>query len=152
MRYCSAAKTCNNMVESQKHFLNERSQTPEYTLSDLFMSYSRTDKTMVCEQKNTSWGQRLTAEWQEGVFWSDGNVLYVTVVVDMQLYTFFKRNQILQLNKSYSSIKLIFKAQVRGTWVTQSVKHLTVGFSPGCDIRIVRSCPLWDSALSMESV
>lgn len=92
MRYCSAAKTCNNMVESQKHFLNERSQTPEYTLSDLFMSHSRIDKTMVCEQKNTSWGQRLTAEWQEGVFWGDGNVLYVTVVVDMQLYIFQKKS------------------------------------------------------------
>ena len=38
-----------------------------------------------------------------------------------------------------------------GIWVTQLVKHLTLDFSVGHDLRVVRSSPVSGSALSKES-
>ena len=39
----------------------------------------------------------------------------------------------------------------KGVWVVQSVKHLTLGFSSGRDLRVVRSSPESGSVLSAES-
>ena len=39
----------------------------------------------------------------------------------------------------------------RGTWVAQSVKHLTLGFGSGCNLRVKRWSPVSGSRLSMES-
>ena len=38
-----------------------------------------------------------------------------------------------------------------GTWVAQSVEHLTLGFSSGCDLQVVGSSPKLGSALNVES-
>ena len=38
-----------------------------------------------------------------------------------------------------------------GTWVVQSVKHLTLGFSSGDELRVMRSSPASGSTLSAES-
>ena len=39
----------------------------------------------------------------------------------------------------------------RGTWVVQSVKHPTLGFSSDHDLRVVRSSPTSVSGLGRES-
>ena len=54
------------------------------------------------------------------------------------------------LNKvgSYLNIR---KAIYGGTWVPQSVKHLTPGFSSGHDLRVIRLSPMLGSVLSEES-
>ena len=39
---------------------------------------------------------------------------------------------------------------LRGTWVTQLVKHPAFDFCSGCDLTIVRSSPTLGSALGME--
>ena len=39
----------------------------------------------------------------------------------------------------------------RSTWVAQSVKCPTLGFRSGHDVRVMRSSPTLDSALSVES-
>ena len=36
------------------------------------------------------------------------------------------------------------------TWVAQLVKHLTLDFSPGHDLMVVRSSPVLGSMLSVE--
>lgn len=46
--------------------------------------------------------------------------------------------------------KNIKRLRVRGTWVAQSVKHLTLGFSSGHDLRVVRLNLESGSALDME--
>lgn len=46
----------------------------------------------------------------------------------------------------------IVKDQSWGAWVAQSVKHLTLNFSSGHDLRIVQLSPKSDSMLGMESV
>lgn len=48
-------------------------------------------------------------------------------------------------------IKVIQKYQLRGTWVAQFVKHLTLNFGSGHDLRVVRSSPASGSMLSEES-
>ena len=45
---------------------------------------------------------------------------------------------------------LYLKEGWRGTWVAQSVKHLTLDFSSGHDLRVVRPSPALDSVLGME--
>lgn len=42
------------------------------------------------------------------------------------------------------------KNEVEGAWVSQSVKHPTLDFSSGHDLRIVRSSPVWHSVLDIE--
>ena len=39
----------------------------------------------------------------------------------------------------------------KGTWVAQSAKRPTLGFSSGCDLRVMRSSPELGSTLSWES-
>jgi len=41
-------------------------------------------------------------------------------------------------------------SKLRGTWVAQWVKHLTLDFISGHDLRAVRSIPKSVSALGME--
>ena len=43
------------------------------------------------------------------------------------------------------------KKNMGGTWVAQSVKHVTLGFSSGHNLRVVRSSPQLGSMLSAES-
>ena len=38
-----------------------------------------------------------------------------------------------------------------GAWVAQLVKHLTLGFSSGCDLKVMRLGPMSGSTLSVES-
>ena len=38
-----------------------------------------------------------------------------------------------------------------GVQMAQSVKQPTLGFGPGCDLRVMRSSPMLGSVLSMES-
>ena len=40
---------------------------------------------------------------------------------------------------------------VRGTWVAQLVKHLTLDFGSSHDLRVLRSSSMWGLPLSMES-
>jgi len=40
--------------------------------------------------------------------------------------------------------------EFRGAWVVQLVKHPTLGFSSGDDLRVMRSSPASGSTLSME--
>ena len=39
---------------------------------------------------------------------------------------------------------------IRGTWVAQSVKILTLDFSSGPDFKVLGSSPVWGSSLSRE--
>ena len=45
-------------------------------------------------------------------------------------------------------LKLYF---IQGTWEAQLVEYQTLGFSSGCDLRVVGSSPQLGSALSGES-
>jgi len=40
---------------------------------------------------------------------------------------------------------------MRGAWVAQSVRHLTLDFGSGHDLRVMRSSPASGSAQAMES-
>lgn len=42
------------------------------------------------------------------------------------------------------------KTEIRGAWVSQSVEHLTPNFSSGHYLRVERSSPIMDSALSIS--
>lgn len=45
-----------------------------------------------------------------------------------------------------------FKAVLNlGAWAALSVKHLTLGFSSYCDLRVMRLNPGWGSVLSVDS-
>ena len=44
-----------------------------------------------------------------------------------------------------------FKGEMRGTWVVQLAKHLTLDFGSGHDLRVMRSSPKSGSTFSMES-
>lgn len=43
------------------------------------------------------------------------------------------------------------KGTVRGAWVIQLVKLLSLGFSSDCDLRVMRLSPALSSVLGMES-
>lgn len=59
----------------------------------LFMSHSRKDKTMVVnEQNNAQWEQGLTAKWQEGIFWGDGDILSVDCGEYAVVYVFQQKS------------------------------------------------------------
>ena len=47
-------------------------------------------------------------------------------------------------------IKIAIKTHKRGTWVAQSVEHLTLDFSSGHDPRVVRLSPTLALALSVD--
>ena len=47
-------------------------------------------------------------------------------------------------------LELGFKIGWRGTWVAQSVEHLTLHLSSGLDLRDVSLSPASDSMLGME--
>lgn len=40
----------------------------------------------------------------------------------------------------------------RGTWMAESVKHLTLGFGSGHELRVMRSNPTLDAMLTAEFV
>ena len=44
-------------------------------------------------------------------------------------------------HKKYGQVRLYFENENTGTWVAQSVKCLTLDFSPDHDLRVVRSDP-----------
>jgi len=46
---------------------------------------------------------------------------------------------------------LIQLSTMRGAWVVQSVERPTLGFSPGTDLRVMRSSPTSGSVLSVKS-
>ena len=46
---------------------------------------------------------------------------------------------------------MVFKNNYWSAWEVQSVKPLTLGFGSSHDLRIVRSSPVLDSTLSLES-
>ena len=48
-------------------------------------------------------------------------------------------------------IKVIQKYQLRGTWVAQFVKHLTLNFGSGHDLRVMRLSPKTGSKPSRKS-
>ena len=50
-----------------------------------------------------------------------------------------------------SSYFLLELEKYGGIRVTQSVERPTLGFSPGCDLWVMRLNPTLDSTLSMES-
>ena len=48
--------------------------------------------------------------------------------------------------------RVLVRDPKRGAWVMQSAKYLTLGFSSGGDLRVMRSSPTVGSVLSVESV
>ena len=50
-----------------------------------------------------------------------------------------------------SALHNLRREEVRGTWVAQSVRHLTLDFGSDRDFRILRSSPPVGSVLSEES-
>lgn len=43
------------------------------------------------------------------------------------------------------------KKQIWGAWVTHSVKHSTLDFTSGCDVRVTSSSPMLGHLLGMEA-
>ena len=56
-----------------------------------------------------------------------------------------------QLRNRHRSTMADQKVSFQGAWVAQSVKHLTLDFSSGPDLRVVGSSPASDSVLNGES-
>ena len=60
-----------------------------------------------------------------------------------------------KIKVSYSEIffyltNFNLKVKIQGTWVAQSVKHLTLDLSSGLDLRVLSSSPTLGSMLGVE--
>ena len=88
---------------------------------------------------------------------------FLTLPVAFVYYTFLFRSQHLIVGSLYESPVLprlsqdvailtipLLKLSLQGTWVTQLIKHLTLDFSSGHNLRVVRSSPMSGSMLGVE--
>lgn len=98
-------------------------------LISICLKYVQTFFIMIYYIPKENWGKK---PWKERIY-----LQYIKLTQDP-----FQKNI---LKSSFKSLKS------RGAWVAQLIKQLALGFSLGCDLRVMKSSPMLVSTLSTES-